>query len=494
MHVRFIHTELEGLGIEYLSAVLRKAGHSTDLVIDFQDTGILGMPIRLLQHRSGLIRKILSGNPGLIAFSVTSNNIEWAYRTAEEIKANSRVPIVFGGIQATLIPDAVISKDFVDFVVVGEGEYPLLNLANTLERGGSFESIGSLYYKKDGAVFKNGLDDLESNLDKLPFPDKELFRGKNMFFGNYSIMTGRGCVGICTYCCVPFVKNMYFGKGDFLRRRSPANVIAELVRAKRKYGIKRVIFEDDLFTYDKKWLKEFSDSYSERVSLPCILCSHPNFLDEEVVSSLKKIKCKMVEIGVQSLNEEIRSKVLKRYYTNEKLTRGFELLNKNGICCIADNIIGLPGEKDSDVVEMLRFYNRLRPGKIDIFYLKYYPGLEITRKSGLGSADLSAISNGIKFSPPIVEADENFRNSRMLNKLILTATLMYIFPRKLVSLILDRKFYRFFPCFRSCYRINEVFFYFSLFFRKKFRGAFISLRGNDFVKLRMSLQQFFNRN
>ena len=85
-HIRFVHSEAETLGIEYLSAVLKQAGHTTDMILDFQPF----FDIRSRQKTSGLrdkfLRLILKDKPDLLAFSVSSVNIQWAFLLAEAIK------------------------------------------------------------------------------------------------------------------------------------------------------------------------------------------------------------------------------------------------------------------------------------------------------------------------------------------------------------------------------------------------------------------------
>ncbi|MEI7751883.1 MAG: radical SAM protein, partial [Candidatus Omnitrophota bacterium] len=477
MHIIFVHDQPQMLGIEYLSSVMKEIGHTVDVILDTSATGYFDLTLlgKIFRYREKLIQKILQGKPDLIAFSASSNNIDWAYGVAKEIKQSVDTPVVFGGIQATLIPEVVISKEFIDFVVVGEGEIALPLLVKALKEGGSFDSINNLWFKKNGIAQANPLGAPVMDLDRIPFPDKELLKINIYRNSFYPIITGRGCIGNCTYCCASFVRKMYAGNGNFLRRRSPENVIEELILAKKKYNINRVVFEDDLFTYDKQWLAAFSEAYREKINLPCLLCAHPNYLDAEVVGFLKKIDCRMVEVGVQSVNEEIRKNTLHRYYTNENLAQAFKRLNENGIVCQADNIIGLPGETQEDFVKMLKFYNEIRPGKIDVYFLKYFPKLEIINKSDMAPSRVEEINKGLIPLTHVTMGDGSSRNFKEVNKLILMVSFLYFFPKKVVDYILRKNMYTWLPSIRSCHYINEAAFYLASIFNKNWRRVFPAL-------------------
>lgn len=491
-HVRFVHTEIESLGIEYLSASLKRASHTTDIVFDLLPVFDVRLKNRSSRLRDAFLRILLKNKPDVLAFSISSINIEWAFFVAESVKTLSNVPIVFGGVHATLIPDTIMSKGFIDYLIVGEGDGAIVELVDGLSRGKVDPECKNLWLRKDWQLVKNLPRALISSLDSLPFPDKEINPLLILQSGRYSIITGRGCVGACTYCCVPMVRKELYPAQKIMRRRSPENVIAELVQAKKRFPLKKVFFEDDLFTDDKKWLAQFASFYQRDVALPCKLCAHPNFVDEEVVSFLQMIQCHAVQIGVQSLNARIREEVLKRFYSNEQVEKCFGLLKSAGISVTADNIISLPRERPEDVLEMVRFYNEIRPGKVDVFYLKYYPKSEIMKFINRPQQELDDF-NGGRLYKSVTRSDHSQRtvNEIHANKLLLVLALTYFLPRGWVRFILDRGWYVYLPSLSICYTINQLFFYVSCLFFRDRRPALTSFRGADVFKAVFAIKQWF---
>ena len=245
---------------------------------------------------------------------------------------------------------------------------------------------------------------------------------------------------------------MYAGKGPYFRRRSVENVLNELKEAKRKYGVTSIQFFDEVFVSDHEWLQEFLTQYQKEIALPYACCVHVNFINEDVVALLKKSGCWLAFMGVQSLNEDIKKKILHRDETNEKVRETIRLFNHYRVSIAADNIINLPHEKEDDLVHMMKFYNENRPTRLHVLWLSYYPKTEIVdiaREMGL--LDEKEIDN--------IETRRNTKSlllgGTMENKQFERCQTMFALlnklPRRCNDFLIRNKIYRFFPSTKSFY-------------------------------------------
>lgn len=457
MRITFLHMGAESLGIEYLSSCLKQKGHEVNLVFDpaiFNDQRLFSSQklYKIFNNSSRLIRNVLKSEPDLVAFSAFTNNYQWACGLAERIKKYIPVPIIFGGIHSTSCPEEVIKQEFIDTVCIGDGEEALLELVESLERGEENYNIKNLWFKKDGQIIKNDIRPLVDNLDSIPFPDKELFEKYISFQDQYIIMTARKCPFNCFYCSNNHLQKIYRGKGKFLSRRSPDNVIEELKWANERYHPKEIIFFDDVFTSDMSWLEEFFNRYVNEIAIPYRCLSHPVFLSEDVVSLLKKTNCLCIQLGVQTLNENTRREIINRHETNDKLKAIFDLCDRYHLEYNIDHIFGLPFESEKDYIEAAEFYiDRKCCTEINTCWLSYFPNTEIVN---------IAINNGLLNSGDI----EDMRKGKIktyLNggsitdkKLIRICTnfslffkMIPILPRKISKIILKYSLYRFFYIF-----------------------------------------------
>lgn len=479
MYVKFVHSELQALGIEYLSAVLKERGYRTGLIVDpyFNILKTTTYFIKyFVNYRETLLKRILSDNPDLIAFSVTSCNLEWVCKLASLIKEYSVIPVVLGGIQATLMPEIILEKSNADFLIRGEGEIALCELVQSLRSRKIDFAIKNLCFRTDSKVLINPMHELIPNLDDLPLADKEILPH---WFNRklYRIIAGRGCFGNCSYCCAPIQKKLYGGNGKFVRYRSVSNIINELKDAKKNYKIRRVFFEDDFFIYNREWLKELSSQYKNEINLPCFLHVTPEAINEEIVTLLKDMMCYFVEIGVQSLNQEIKQHILLRRDTVRDVKNAVSLLKRNGINCICDNIIGIPGEDKEDIAKLVEFYNELRPGKVEVSRLGYFPQATIIEKAPFPE---KIIDNIRKHGLYISETDNPVDTA----KIMLLLGLSYILPKRIISKILKTKLYRFLPYIYDFNSLNHSLFYISSLFKKSKAKTFVSLRADIMHKLK----------
>ena len=406
MKVAFIYPAFENLGIEYISAVLKENGHSTYLLFDPQLFGDLFLFVNFLEklfsYRKQILNRIKDDKPDIVAFSVVSDNFGWACSYADEIKReNPNVNIVFGGPHVTAASQNVLSNWFVDYVIVGEGEYPMLELVQALEERRSYESIANLGYKRNGELIINDPRPLLQDLDMLPFPDTDLFLDANPYAQKeYNIMTSRGCVNKCSYCHNSIERRVLWNKcGAFLRRRSVENVIAELKERKQKYDFNTLCIWDEVFTYDEKWLEEFSEVYKREINVPFWTFVHPKHITEKTVKFLENMGCWEVEMGVQTLNQEIKNNILHRYETKSDVIKAIELFKNSKIRLVVDVIFGLPELKSEDYIELIETFNEHRPTKIQTFWLRFYPGTDIIpiarEKNYLTDNEILEINEGI---------------------------------------------------------------------------------------------------
>ncbi|MCL4235919.1 MAG: cobalamin-dependent protein, partial [Deltaproteobacteria bacterium] len=216
MRVAFFHRGYENIGVQMLSAVLRRAGHETRLFFDpllFDDMLLSVKPLaRVFDHTPFLLGRLVEWNPGLVCFSVVTFDYAWARRTARAVR--ERLPnakIVFGGIHVTSVPDEVLASGEADFIVVGEGEGALVDLALALETGDDPSAIDNIGVR-GGTV--RAPRPLIQDLDALPFADKALYYDEHPLFRiGYTIVSGRGCPIDCAYCHNNIQSKIYGRKG-----------------------------------------------------------------------------------------------------------------------------------------------------------------------------------------------------------------------------------------------------------------------------------------
>jgi len=149
--------------------------------------------------------------------------------------------------------------------------------------------------------------------------------------------------------------------------------LEELKTARERYQIRYVRFFDDSLGSNMTWLKEFSEKYPRDVGLPFICYMYPSHVSAETARLLKTAGCCEVEIGVQSLNEDLSRSVLNRNMSVETIANAIDLLKREKIRLVADNIVGLPGQEEADVVRMAQFYNQRRVNRIYFFWLALLP-------------------------------------------------------------------------------------------------------------------------
>ena len=125
-----------------------------------------------------------------------------------------------------------------DIVCVGEGEGPVTDLCNALEKKRSYDKVPNLWVKKGGRIVKNPPRKLIYPLDSLPFPDFGLFDFSKLIATQTKtavVIISRGCPYRCGYCCNHKIREVYPDPEHYTRFRSPENVTLYLKKLLKLY-------------------------------------------------------------------------------------------------------------------------------------------------------------------------------------------------------------------------------------------------------------------
>lgn len=354
------------LGLMYIAAMLEKHGDE-----------VLMLDPRKDYNKEDFIKKIKEFNPTFIGFTCTTIQTNLAYELAELIKKEMPlVRVVFGGVHPTAMPDEVISKPFVDYVIIGEGEQTFFELCHK-----DSTDIDGLVWKDEGKVCYNKPRQLTENLDELPFPARHLLPSKWYFASKIrgvwtkmaaNIMASRGCPYKCIYCS----SHLVFGYK--VRYRSTDNVIQELEQIRKDFGVDSVWFADDTFTVRKDWVKELCNKLIAKNWKDFLWCCQlrVDTIDEETLSIMKKAGCIQVDIGVESGSQKVLN-ILKKGIKIEQIKAAFKLCKKVGVQSFASIIIGTPGETLEDIKLTEQLVKEIKADYTEFFFATPYPGTEL---------------------------------------------------------------------------------------------------------------------
>lgn len=359
------------LGIGYLSAVLKSAGHETALLHCTKPVG------------DEEIREWLKAeSPDMIGFSSTTHMFRHVRRWAEAVKRLSNLPIICGGVHATIAPDDTLSCPHIDMICIGEGESALLELCEAMESGSDFESIESLWVKTGRGIKRNPIRPLPENLDDLPFPDIDIFKEENLCEAQKergTVMASRGCPYVCTYCSNHAQRMVYPNHKNYVRFRSVDNVLEEVrkIVALRRGKLKYIRFDDDILTSEREWFFELSKRYKEEIGIPYICNARVNLLDEEIINAMADSGCSVVCMGIESGSEWIRREVLKRHMSNENIEEVFSLCRDRGMKTVSTNMLCLPFEDTEKALETAKLNARCKPDCVQVSVFTPYPGTDL---------------------------------------------------------------------------------------------------------------------
>jgi radical SAM superfamily enzyme YgiQ (UPF0313 family) len=374
--VLFVYTDINvrggsmsyhfGLGL--LSAVLKQHGHDARLHYMFGKFDLA--PLR---------RVMGEYQPDIVGIQLVYPQFHYVQRVLREMKPWPAF-VIAGGAHATVQPEETL-RDLpeLDAICLGEGEYPLLDLANALGAGRPVDAIRNLWLRRpDGTIARNPLRPFIKDLDSLPFMDREICDYQAVIDSDFKIATfqfGRGCPYDCSYCSNHIIRSSQ--TGTYVRYRSVDLSLEEIRRVVSRYQVKTIYSNDDTFLANKAWYEEFCDKYPKQFDLPLQVNARPEQINEDVCRRLAAARCNRVTMGIEHGNEKYRAEVLHRRMTNESIRSAFALCRKYGIKTKAHVIVGLPLETPQLHEDSVRIIRDIMPDSFTLHIYEPYPGTHL---------------------------------------------------------------------------------------------------------------------
>jgi radical SAM superfamily enzyme YgiQ (UPF0313 family) len=392
--------DFSGAGIRSLASVLRSKGHSVQNIFLLQDTRVLIHSPSGLDCSQRVLDEILEHcrDQDLLGITLMTSAFKLAAKITQRIKKDLNIPVIWGGIHPTISPEECLR--FVEMICMGEGEAPLSNLIDRLERAEDFSDVEGLWLSRKGRVIKNKVPPLIQDIDSIGFDtldnsDDKILRKEKLVAVDNKVAAGlvgtqlqvyfsRGCPYRCSFCCNNTLNELYKNQ-KIVRYKSPEFLIEEIKQILPRFErIRRVFFSDDSFIVAPlKELERFTTLYKQQINLPFSCQVTAPSVSEEKIKLLVDAGLNDVRMGLQSASP----RVLKLYNrpisaeSVDKATRIVQKCLKGEQLLSYDLILDNPYEAKEDLITTLRFLINLpRPYSLRFFSLQLYPGTQLYNK------------------------------------------------------------------------------------------------------------------
>lgn len=358
--------------LAYAASVLRDDG----LDVRFLDGIVHELDIQAFAERVAQI------GPALVAIECSTPSINFDLATAAAVKeAIPGVRTAMIGSHSTYFHREMLEEyPQVDFILRGEFEYTLRDLARVLAGGGDLATVEGLSYRQNGAARATPARPLEMEMDRFPFPDRAIVPNADyrsaVFEGGTptTMITSRGCPAYCTFCLWP--ETMY---GHRFRARSAENVVAEIEQAVTDHGVDEIYFDDDTFTFGRRRLMEIMDLIRERglhnrMQWRCQ--SRVDTVDRESLIAMRDAGCNYIYFGIESGSQELLDR-MRKGISLEKVRETFALCKQVGIKRQAFFLFGMPGETKETIQQSIDLAKELAPDSVQFAVAIAHPGTRL---------------------------------------------------------------------------------------------------------------------
>lgn len=349
------------IGIAYLSACLKQAGHK---VLSIDNFALNKSPEELFQ----IIDNFGAEFVGQSCLTPTAQVAFEFNRFLQEKRP--AIKTILGNVHASIFAEEIIQKEQADFILEGESEISLPMLLDKIKQGAPLDDVPGLHYRndQDGSHLHTGPPLTVEDLDSIPFPDWSDLPWKKYTFLPFvtmalpalAIMGSRGCPYHCTFCALGY-------QGRY-RLRKPEQIVDEMSVLAFDYGIKHIGFVDPIFPVKKDHLLSLCDLIRQRIfpeDVTWTCETRVDCIDREMMEAMKSAGLKRLLFGIES-GEDRLLKAVNKNFTTAKVRECIRLTREVGIETSCFFILGLPGETIEETKKTISF-----PVELDVDFAKF---------------------------------------------------------------------------------------------------------------------------
>lgn len=221
---------------------------------------------RLTDNWKEVLGKELKSKPLCVALSsMTGTQIFYALEISRLVKENyPDIPVVWGGMHATLMTEQTLKHPDIDFIIKGEGEFAFRNLVRELADGQHFERVAGLGWKKQDGTLQTNLEGPPLDINNLPSIPYNLLDIENYTTPTQyrypgisrllPVQGSRGCPFKCTFCSEPALTRTY-------RMMAPKRLYEQTLELVQRYSLDHIVFYDDEFFANTRLGHQHSQAY-----------------------------------------------------------------------------------------------------------------------------------------------------------------------------------------------------------------------------------------
>lgn len=346
------------LGLSYIAACLRRAGHEVILLDGKLDD----------LDEADIVEGVVREQPDLVGITCMTVEFPAAVEVADNIRQKMSVPIAVGGAHINAVGAAALREcDAFDYGCMGEGEYLINELVSALKDAGDLRAIKGLIHRYDGEVVTNTPRPYPKDYDELPMPAWDLFNVGDQI----PLLTHRGCPFQCTFCG--------HNSGFKVRYHTPERVVEEISQIVENFAPKVVRFEDETFGLHMKRTKAILQGILDRGLHKKVAFSaqtRVDRIDPEFIDLLKRANFETLELGVESGNPEIL-KGIKKGITLDQVEYAVKLAKQADLLVWCKFILGHPHETVATIRDTVNFIVRINPDRLSVSTMTPFPGTPI---------------------------------------------------------------------------------------------------------------------